>query len=41
MITNGEVEFMHKVPSKLSAIEEQLKRIADALEQLTEKKGEL
>lgn len=32
-LTIAEMEFMAKVPSRLKGIEEQLKRIADALEQ--------
>ena len=40
MLTNEEREFIHKVPSRLSAIEEQLKRIADALEVLTKQNKE-
>lgn len=40
MITNGEIEYMKKMPAVLRGIETQLARIADALEKLTTDKTE-
>ena len=35
-LTNAEIEYMKKMPAVLRGIEEQLTRIADALEKLSE-----
>ena len=40
-LTNAELDYMRSVPSRLKSIEEQLERIADALEKLTNKKANI
>lgn len=34
MITNAELEYMAKMPARMKGIEDQLKRIADSLENI-------
>ena len=39
-LTNAEIEYMKKMPAALHGIEEQMKRIADALEKIAETNNE-